>query len=96
MKGELIKKTRVDYERGYIYFVSDDGNVCRISENNHPGKRVKVEILNKSNIKKERGYVYYVDEIGDVRRSLLEKIELEKVKKPSKQGVKKKRILKRL
>lgn len=77
MKGELVKKTRVNYETGYIYFVSDEGNACRISENNHPGKRVKIEILHKSNIKKERGYVYYIDEVGDIRRSSLEKVDLQ-------------------
>lgn len=84
MKGELVKKTRVDYEIGYIYFIDDDGNVCRINEKNNPGKRIKIQVLNKSRITKEKGYVYYVDEIGDVRRSLLEKIELSKIVKPRK------------
>jgi hypothetical protein len=82
MQGKLVQKTRVGYEKGYIYFVNDKGSVCCIPENNSPGKKIKVRVLNKSGIVKEKGYVYYVDEIGDVRRSLLEKVKIAEIVKP--------------
>lgn len=88
MQGKLVKKTRLGYESGYIYFINDDGNVCRVPESNNPGKRIKTQILSKTKIKKELGYVYYLDDIGDIRRTSLEKIELKNL---SKQKVKAKK-----
>ena len=69
--GEVLVKTGVKRESGYLYFVDKKGNVARAKMARGGGKKgkQKQEVLAKTGIKRESGYLYYVDSKGNLCRA---------------------------
>lgn len=72
MEPELVKKSRIKIDNGYIYFVNNSGNICKVKELAIPGKKMKILVVKKLSIKKQPGYAYFIDKKGDVRKVYLE------------------------
>lgn len=81
MSRILVKRTKIDREDGFIYFINDDGNICSIKEVSNPGKNLKVNIISKSRIKKKPGFAYFLDENGNICKIKLLKVELNNISK---------------
>lgn len=75
-----VKATKIEIEKGFIYFVDDNGNICRTKQVNVPGKKMKCHVVLRSKIKKDPGYTYFVDGHGDVCKIRLEKVEVKERK----------------
>ena len=84
MVAKLVKKTRLDIEDGFIYFINNDGNVCRIKEVMIPGKKQKVITVLKSKIERKPGYAYFLDKRGNISRVFLEEGSKQLAKKNKK------------
>ena len=75
MPEELILKTNIKRESGWIYFIDKDGDICRgkmcgIIQRN-PLKYAKPEKILKLGIKREKGYLYFIDKDANVKRDRL-------------------------
>ena len=75
MPEELILKTNIKRESGWIYFIDKDGDICRgrmcgIIQRN-PLKYAKPERILKLGIKREKGYLYFIDKDANVKRDRL-------------------------
>lgn len=79
MSRILVKRTKIDREDGFIYFINDDGNICSIKEISNPGKNLKVNIVSKSRIKKKPGFAYFLDENGNICKIKLLKVKLNNI-----------------
>ena len=96
MEPELVKKSRIKIDKGYIYFINNSGHICKIKELSIPGQKMKVLVAKKLSIKKQPGYAYFVDKKGDVRKVYLEegssslKAQSKTLSKPKKKKVKSK------
>ena len=68
--GQVLSKTAVKREKGYLYFIDKKGNVARV-QMARAGKKTskKQEVLLKSGIKRESGWLYYVDKKGFASRA---------------------------
>lgn len=66
---EVVAKTGVKKEKGYLYYVDKDGDVSRTKMARGRKKGGKPEKVAKAGIKKEKGYLYYVDKNGNIARS---------------------------
>lgn len=69
--GELLVKTGVKREPGYLYFLDKKGNVARTKMARGGGKKgkQKQEILFKAGVKRQEGFLYYIDAKGNVCRA---------------------------
>lgn len=69
--GEVLVKTGVKREPGYLYFVDKKGNVARAKMARGGGKKgkQKQEVLAKTGVKRQEGYLYYVDSKGNLCRA---------------------------
>lgn len=77
-KGELVRRTNIKKEKGYIYFLDDEGDLMRTKLIAPPGKKMKFVVVKKLGIKKKSGYVYFLDTEGSIRKISLEKNKLRK------------------
>jgi len=68
--GQVLTKTPVKREKGYLYFVDKKGNVARV-QMARAGKKTskKQEVLLKAGLKRESGWLYYVDKKGYAARA---------------------------
>ncbi|MEE2876433.1 MAG: hypothetical protein VX822_01440 [Candidatus Neomarinimicrobiota bacterium] len=67
--AEVVSKTGVSKESGYLYYLGKDGNVWR-SKMARAGKGGgNAEKVADAGVSRESGYLYYVDKNGDVARS---------------------------
>ena len=65
----LVKKTGVNVESGWTYFVDNKGNISRLKEIASMGvKKNKPELVRKCRVVKRDGYIYFVDKRGDIRK----------------------------
>lgn len=62
---EKIEKSGVKREKGYVYFVDQDGDISR-SKTGQKGKREKVKAIG---LQRQKGFLYFVDSDGDISRS---------------------------
>lgn len=67
--AEVVAKTGVSKEKGYLYYLGKNGNVWR-SKMARAGKGGgSAEEVADAGVTRESGYLYYVDKNGDVARS---------------------------
>lgn len=67
---EVVGKTSAKYEPGYLYFISKDGNVCRMKGGRaKAGEKKIVEVVSRTGIKREKGYLYTFNRDGSITRS---------------------------
>ena len=67
--AEVVEKTGVTKEKGYLYYLDKQGDVSR-SKMARAGKGGgSAEKVAEAGVKREAGYLYYIDKNGDVARS---------------------------
>lgn len=77
--GEVIvKKLNLDIQKGYIYFLDEDGRPSRVKQISDPGKKIKVENISSFKVTRKPGQVYFINKHGNIARvNLLKDIKLE-------------------
>ncbi|MBI3939929.1 MAG: hypothetical protein HY315_03770 [Acidobacteria bacterium] len=63
--AEKVQKTAVKREKGYVYFIDQDGDVAR----SKTGQRGKKEKIASVGLQREKGFLYFIDSEGDISRS---------------------------
>ncbi|HIA00142.1 MAG TPA: hypothetical protein EYN68_11610 [Candidatus Marinimicrobia bacterium] len=67
--AEVVARTGVRKESGYLYYLGKNGNVWR-SKMARAGKGGgNAEEVAKAGVNRQSGYLYYIDKNGDVSRS---------------------------
>lgn len=68
--AEVLVKTGIKRESGWLYFVDKNGNAARVkmARKGQPTDK-KQEVLHESGIKREKGYLYFIDKAGNVARA---------------------------
>jgi len=67
--AEVVTRTGVSKESGYLYYLGKDGNVWR-SKMARAGKGGgNAEKVADAGVSRESGYLYFIDKNGDVSRS---------------------------
>ncbi len=67
--AEVVAKTGVKKESGYLYYLDKNGNVSR-SQMARAGKGGgNAEKVADAGVTREAGYLYFIDKNGDVARS---------------------------
>lgn len=71
IKTRIVRKLHCVIEKGWIYFVREDGSIARVKEIQDHGKRMKIEIVSHSKVKKKEDCVYFIDRKGNVKELCL-------------------------
>ncbi len=89
--AEVVAKTAVKKEGGYLYFVDKNGDVCRavMSRAGRKKGKTKKELVARAGVKKESGYLYFIDGKGNVCRAKMARGRKAAKKSPAKKAVKK-------
>ena len=67
--AEVVAKTGVSKESGYLYYLDKNGNVSR-SKMARAGKGGgNAEKVADAGVSRESGYLYFIDKNGDVARA---------------------------
>jgi len=67
--AEVVKRTGVTKEKGYLYYLGKNGNVWR-SQMARAGKGGgNAEEVAQAGVTRESGYLYFIDKNGHVARS---------------------------
>ena len=67
--AEVVEKTGVTKEKGYLYYLDKQGDVSR-SKMARAGKGGgNAEKVADAGVSRESGYLYYIDKNGNVSRS---------------------------
>jgi len=67
--AEVVKRTGVTKEKGYLYYLGKNGHVWR-SQMARAGKGGgNAEEVAQAGVTRESGYLYFIDKNGDVARS---------------------------
>lgn len=67
--AEVVAKTGVSKDKGYLYYLGKDGNVWR-SQMARAGKGGgNAEKVADADVTRESGYLYFIDKDGNVSRS---------------------------
>ena len=71
--AEVVEKTGVTKEKGYLYYLDKQGDVSR-SKMARAGKGGgNAEKVATAGVTRESGYLYFIDKNGDVARSHMER-----------------------
>ena len=90
--AEVLVKTGIKRESGWLYFVDKAGNAARVRMARKGEKtNKKQEVLAKSGVKREKGYLYFIDKAGNVARAKMARGGAAKKKAPAKKTAAKKK-----
>ncbi len=91
--AEVVSKTGVKKDAGYLYFVDKNGDVCRavMSRAGRKKGKTKKEMVARAGVKKESGYLYFIDGKGNVCRAKMARGRKASKKPAKKAAAKKKR-----
>lgn len=69
--AEVVEKTGVKKQSGYLYFLDKKGNVARakMSRAGRTKGKAKIEVVVQAKVKKQSGYLYFIDKHGNVARA---------------------------
>lgn len=67
--AEIVAKTGVKKEPGYLYYLDKQGNVSRAKMARAGVKGGKPEKVTPASVKREPGYLYFIDKNGNVARA---------------------------
>ncbi|MBT4351916.1 hypothetical protein HOD20_05285 [archaeon] len=68
--AEVLVKTGVKREDGYLYFINKGGDVARVKMARRGQKSdKKQEVVAKAGVSRESGYLYFLDKGGNVART---------------------------
>lgn len=72
--GNVISKTGIKREKGFLYFLDKKGNVAKVAMK-RAGKKAdkKQTVVAKCGIKRKAGYLYYIDKKGDVAEAKMQR-----------------------
>ncbi|MEK6845152.1 MAG: hypothetical protein AABY26_00215 [Nanoarchaeota archaeon] len=81
--AEVVAKTGVKKQSGWLYFVDKGGNVSRamMSRAGRKKGKAKKEVVAKVGVKKQSGYLYFIDGKGNVCRAKMARGRKAKKKK---------------
>ena len=65
--ANVIAKTGIKREKGFLYFLDKKGNVAKVAMK-RAGKKAdkKQTVVAKTGIKRKSGFLYYIDRSGNV------------------------------
>lgn len=65
--ANVIAKTGIKREKGFLYFLDKKGNVAKVAMK-RAGKKAdkKQTVVAKTGIKRKTGYLYFIDKKGNV------------------------------
>ena len=63
--AEKVQKSGVKREKGYVYFIDQEGDIAR----SKTGQRGMKEKITPVGLKREKGFLYFIDAEGDISRS---------------------------
>ena len=69
--AEVVAKTAVKKEAGYLYFVDKAGDVSRakMARAGQKKGKAKTEKVAKAGVKKDKGFLYFIDKKGNISRA---------------------------
>lgn len=69
--AEVVQKTEVKKEKGFLYFVDKQGDVSRakMARAGQKKGKAKIEKVCKCGVKKASGFLYFVDKKGNIARA---------------------------
>ena len=67
--AEVVAKTGVQKESGYLYYLDKNGNVSRSKMARGAYKGGNAEVVANAGVTRESGWLYFVDKDGDVSRA---------------------------
>lgn len=69
--AQVVARTGVKKESGYLYFLDKSGNVARakMSRAGRKKGKTKKEVVAKVNVDKEPGFLYFIDKSGNVAKA---------------------------
>ena len=67
--AEVVAKSGVSKEKGYLYYLGKDGNVWPAQMARAGKGGGNAEKVADAGVSRESGYLYYIDKNGDVSRS---------------------------
>ena len=70
--AQKVAKVGVKREKGWLYYIDKQGNVCRKRMARGRAKKQnlgRAEVVCKAGIRKEEGYLYFIDKQGDISRA---------------------------
>jgi 5-methylcytosine-specific restriction endonuclease McrA len=69
-KKEFVLASHVEKSKGWLYFLDDQGNICRYPAKKTQGTREELkEIVLETEIVRDPNYLYYLDGSGNIYRS---------------------------
>jgi len=95
--AEVVANVGVKKEKGYLYFLDGNGNVCRaaMSRAGRTKGKAKKEVVARSGVKKVSGYLYFIDKKGNVARAKMARGRKAGTKKAAKKKTSKKKAAKK-
>lgn len=94
--AEVLAKTGIKRESGWLYFVDKAGNAARVRMARKGEKtNKKQEVLSKTGVKREKGFLYFIDKAGNVARAKMARGGAAKKKAPAKKKAVKKTAAKK-
>ena len=67
---EIVAKTGVKKESGYLYFLNKDCDITRVKMARRGEKSdKKQEVVAKTDVSRESGYLYFITSDGDVAKA---------------------------
>ncbi|MBI4456771.1 MAG: hypothetical protein HY644_12845 [Acidobacteria bacterium] len=67
--AEKVERTGVKREKGYVYFINQEGDICRAKM----GQKGNKERIRQIGLHREKGFLYFIDAEGDISRSPLKR-----------------------
>ena len=67
--AEVVSKTGVSKDKGYLYYLGKDGNVWRSPMARAGEKKGEAEHVADAGVQRESGWLYFIDKDGHVARS---------------------------
>ncbi len=66
---EKVARVGVQREKGFMYFLGQDGDIWRAGMTNSERNGVPKHKIAKVGVEREQGYLYFIDKQGDVSRA---------------------------
>lgn len=91
--AQVVARTGVKREYGYLYFLNKKGDVSRakMSRAGRKKGKTKTEVVKTVGVKKEPGYLYFIDKSGNVARAKMVRGRKKSAKPAKRKGKKRKR-----
>lgn len=66
----VIARTQINKEKGYLYFLDENGDVSRVKMARRGQKTSKLhELIAKAGVERKKGYLYFIDKNGNISQA---------------------------